>query len=753
MQSRLCDALGSILQPNLNRCMRAGNFSRCRMPGSKRQSPSLHPFDIGLRHISADAHHKVNFGKHRGLTYAQVLTGHWDYCKWLSTLDSARLDVQLFQRYIRRHQLFASVVPGGGGLVDLLGHKKIDFGRCRDLTYTQAFECHPSYCQWVLLTTQNNWQMRHFRMYIQTRISQQRTSCPPKRDPKSFDIVRLPVDCARLRKSGRSVDPRLVMQAAAASVDAIHTFDGTQLSMLTCAFATIDPHNRPLWNLFAEVAESHIQASNGQHLANFAWAFAYAGRTDSKLFDAIARAVLRTIHYLRSKELGTTAWAFAKAGRHDAKLFDAVAEASVPIMHNFDAKALANLAWAFSKVGRSDASLFESVAAAASSRIEEFVPQGLANLVWAFSKIGRDDAMLFDKVAEAASGLISRFNPTDLANIACSFAKIGRNDSQLFGTVAAAAVSIRLSDFESKDLAGIVYAFAKVSKDEPHLFEAVAEAALSKINKFNAQGLANLAWSFAKIGRIHSELFDAVALAAPLRINDFIPIGCSTIVWAFARFGRTDPKLFHAMAGAALILIDKFSAQDLAKHAWAFAKIGRSTEILCDSLAEAALLKMQDFSRQELGMMSWAFVEADLVPTPVTRSLLAAIIAQVRSRNWNGLAVDSGPQPFGTVEARCATLVLGLIPGALRNRYHQMNFELDIVIKADDGTLVDLEIDELYRRTQRQRGIDSRRDWFFKELGIHVVRFDPFDEVGWERGDLAEALQALLRSEGLLGRS
>lgn len=48
-----------------------------------------------------------------------------------------------------------------------------------------------------------------------------------------------------------------------------------------------------------------------------------------------------------------------------------------------------------------------------------------------------------------------------------------------------------------------------------------------------------------------------------------------------------------------------------------------------------------------------------------------------------------------------------------------MCFELDIAIHDDDGMLIDLEIDELYHRGQRQRAIDARSEG---EHNTHVTR-------------------------------
>ena len=109
------------------------------------------------------------------------------------------------------------------------------------------------------------------------------------------------------------------------------------------------------------------------------------------------------------------------------------------------------------------------------------------------------------------------------------------------------------------------------------------------------------------------------------------------------------------------------------------------------------------------------------------------------------MQINSGP-PLSRIEAR-AQMVSLLVPRTFRNRYC-WGFELDIVVESAN-TLINLEIDGLHHRDAKQRVTDARRDESLHRLGIRVVRVEPYNADGSERGDLQVALATALRDAGL----
>ncbi|CAE8662450.1 unnamed protein product [Polarella glacialis] len=361
---------------------------------------------------------------------------------------------------------------------------------------------------------------------------------------------------------------------------------------------------------------------------------------------------------------------------------------------------------------QNDPELFDAVAAAALLRIGEFSPQGLSITAWAFATVSRSDPKLFHVIAAASLTRVRAFSEQNIANMAWAYAKASRNDALLFDALAVGAVT-KIDEFIPQGLSNMVWAYATVNRRESKLFDAVAAASLTYVGSFTTQNLANMAWAFAKIEIYDRILFDALAAEALPKFGDFNSLDFAYLMWAFAKVGRHDASLFQAAAATVLPRIDHCGTP-------------------------------------ELGMIAWAFDQADLPSTAKAEKLFAAIVKKALKANLIGLDSKCGPQRSDTIEAQCAELVLQWIPGAMRNRYHQMGRELDIVFQAADGSLVNIEIDEVYHRTPRQRSIDSRRDRLLRRLGVHVVRFDAFDEFGREREDLAEALHSSLRAEGIL---
>ncbi|CAE8634628.1 unnamed protein product [Polarella glacialis] len=371
-------------------------------------------------------------------------------------------------------------------------------------------------------------------------------------------------------------------------------------------------------------------------------------------------------------------------------------------------------AWAFGKAGVDHPELFRALSNSALQRIEEFSPQGLSNLVWAFATVAWSaPEPLCYAVAKVAFSRISEFNEHDLAMTAWAFAKTGVSHPKLFHGLAAASF-LKMGNFSEQDLANIAWAFAKAGVSHPELFRALSTTALQRIGEFSSQGLSNLAWAFATTAwSVPQPVFHAVAKEALPRICEFNQLGLTMTAWAFAKVGVSHPELFKALSITALQRIDEFSSQGLSN-------------------------------------LAWASVQADLIPTRESDQLLEAIAVRARQQNWSVLKPEFGPPSPSAVEARCAELVQQWIHGSTRNRYF-MGFELDIVFEADDGTLINLEIDEPYHGAPKQSAIDGRRDSFLNRCGVHVVRFPAFDESGPLREDCEEpAFRALLRNRRLL---
>ncbi|CAE8585149.1 unnamed protein product [Polarella glacialis] len=552
-------------------------------------------------------------------------------------------------------------------------------------------------------------------------------------------------------KIGR-IDSKLFDALAAAALCRISEYTERDLANTAWAFATSGIYDRKLLAAVMAATLPSLSKFDQRELSNIAWAFAKAAMNDRHLFDALAEVVTSRVGMLIPQGLTNIAWAFATVGGNDRKLFHVIVVAALPKLVEFNPRNLSNVVWAFVKAGRNDDRLFDAVAAAAVPRIPEFIAQGLTNLVWAYATAKRADPALFNAAAVAVPVRIGESDPQNLSNIVWAFSKVGRDDCSLFDAVAFAAVQKNIF-FSEQHLSITSWAFAKAGRNDPELFHAVAVAVLPTVCEFTPHGLSNLAWAFAKAGRNDRQLFEAVARATSPMVREFTPHGLANIMWAYVTIGRNDPKLLDAVAGAAFERIGEFDPQNLSSIAWVFAKAGRNVLELFDAMASQAIPSLDQFSQHQLGITAWSFVEADLAPTQTTKKLLAAITAHARRNSWTGLEADCAPPSSSLVEAHCAELVLNWIPGATRNRYHQMCFELDAVIHDDGGMLIDLEIDELYHRGQRQRAIDARRDRFLEGLGVRVVRFVAFDESGRERTDLSEDLEALLRSEGLLRSS
>ncbi|CAE8605462.1 unnamed protein product [Polarella glacialis] len=654
------------------------------------------------RAFVVEANCQVGFGKHRSLTHHQLITRHKDYCDWICTVESKQLEIQRLQLYIeqsrKRHFTFKRQP-----LSSTVGRVADHFKSIYEPVWTEE--------------TQTPKQLAHlhatkasagFEPTNVTESSQQIwRSC--------FGIVQSALNLRILFMSSSPPAMKEVTEVADSVLEAMDRFKSHELSMLATAFSVIGPERNTLWCKLALAVQKQPASFNEKQLANLALSFANAGSKDIHLPLVLSGAAVRIIGQLSPQSIAHVAWAFAKSSSYDAKLFDALAFVSLEWMQEFNDHNIAIIAWAFAKAGRNDPKLFSALAASALPRIGEFHPQGLSNMVWANATIERHDPELFDAVAGAVLSRISQLNQHDLANIAWAFAKASQHDHRLFDEVALASLPL-LGEFITQGLSNIVWAYATIQRSDAKLFDAVAVESLRKISTFKIQELANLAWAYAKAG-------------------------------------RNDPMLFDALASAALRRTMEFNSQELANLAWAFSKSGRKpSPELFDALAAASLQKVAGFNIAELGMLAWAFVQTDLAPTPIVEKFLDSVIACAQKQNWASLQTGFGRQRSEFTEARCAQVVLQLVPDATRNRYI-LGRVVDIAFHATDGTLINLEIDELYHRTERQHGNDKRRDIFLEQLGVRVVRFDAFDESGREREDLAEGIKTLLRKEGILDSS
>ncbi|CAE8662451.1 unnamed protein product, partial [Polarella glacialis] len=223
------------------------------------------------------------------------------------------------------------------------------------------------------------------------------------------------------------------------------------------------------------------------------------------------------------------------------------------------------------------------------------------------------------------------------------------------------------------------WSFAKAGVRHPKLFFVLEVAALQKMSGFSSIGLSNLVWAFATAARNDTRLCEAVATEAMPRIREFKRHALATTAWAFAKLEIYDRMLFDALGAEALPKLGEFNSIYLANILWAFAKVGRPDASLFQAAAVAALPRIGHFGAPELRIIAWAFDQADLPATILSERLFAAIVKKALKEKLIG------------------------------NRYHQMGRELDIVFQAADGSLVNIEIDEVYHRTPRQRSIDSRR--------------------------------------------
>ncbi|CAE8730212.1 unnamed protein product [Polarella glacialis] len=705
---------------------------------------------------------RVGFGIHRDLTYAQVLARHPAYCDWVIRESAANPEFQHLQAYIEQCRIhlsdqrpLQSSVIGNCNNSGRAGGRTFSFGASAGflggetvarIDPTSCYKYQPA----APPLTPSTPKLFRFPTCLRRAGNEQCTTKSNLQGLSCFQLVAHAMQAAKLRKSGGHPDMRSFQELAATCRRRMDAFNCQQLSILAVVFSIHTIEDSLLWRKLAIAVSRHVDDFSTKQVANLAQAFAKAGRDDVDLFSALASAALRLTPSFSEKELTNIVWAFARISRKDAELFAAVAEAGLTIIETFTPQGLSNMVWAFARLSQNAPDLFDAVSTRVVARIGDFQQQNLANTVWAFAKVGRHDPEVFQAVATAATRLIHTFIPQGLANVAWAFAKAGRNDTELFQSVAA-AVLLKVHNCIPQELCMLSWAFAKVGVDNPHLFDSVAAAGLTSISWWSSTDLANTAWAFATIGRNDAKLFAAIAAAALPRISHFLPQELSNTAWAFAKMGRNDPELFEAISAAVLPRIREFNGQNIANTLWAFVKLGRGDAQLFDCLASAALRSIGSFNSPELSTLAWAFAHTNLKPSPTSEKLLNAIVAQAYSRGWLGLSANLAPQRSGTIEARCADLVLRLVPDALRNRYHAMGFELDIVIETNDGALIDLEIDELYHRDAKQRSVDARRDRFLQRLGVRVMRFDAFDAAGHERADLEEALIAELRGVGLLG--
>ncbi|CAE8612604.1 unnamed protein product, partial [Polarella glacialis] len=651
-----------------------------------------------VRAFSSDADRLVGFGKHRSLTYQQLTTRHPDYCDWLCTVHSTKLEVQRMQLFVERccnqHVVFKQEA--------LDADCKVGFGKHHDLTYTQALKHHADYCQWILRAEAATWQLR------------------------------------KLLNDGGRPSALAMNEVADASLEAMGRFSCNELSMLATVCSAVFQDHDVLWfKLASAAARWQSDSFSAEHVANFAVSIAKAGRHDVSFLVDLSDAVLRIIPDLTPRHLASIAWAFAKIGRDDPRLFDALAAAALPVIRDFSPHGLSNFVWAYARFGKDCSEVFEAAGVVSLERIADFSRLDLATTAWAFAKLGKKAPQLFDAVAVAAMTRIREFRTKELAAIVWAFAKLSRNVPGLFDAVAEAAPQT-MGKFLPKGLSQIAWAFATIGRNDPKLFDTLSKEALVQIGEFAPQGLSNMVWAHATIGRNDPRLFDAVAAVSLTRVREFSEQNIANMVWAYAKARRNDALLFDALADDALTKIDAFLPQGLSSMVWAYAVMRRHEPKLFDAVAVASLARIGKFDCQNLANTAWAFDEADLASTVMGERLFNAIVEKALTEKWIGLDATHGSQSFDTIEARCAEL---------------LGRELDIVLQAADGTLVNIEIDELldelYHRTPRQRKIDyrreaekvysRRRDTLLQRLGVHVVRFDAFDEFGREREDLAEA--------------
>jgi hypothetical protein len=106
---------------------------------------------------------RVGFGKHRDLTYEEIVTEDPDYCDWIIRTyeedpDEAGFALRnLAQWLLEQGHVYPSKGDTGGGASDNDGSsRKVGFGRHGSLTYEEALEEDADYCRWVLDTYHNN---------------------------------------------------------------------------------------------------------------------------------------------------------------------------------------------------------------------------------------------------------------------------------------------------------------------------------------------------------------------------------------------------------------------------------------------------------------------------------------------------------------------------------------------------------------------------------------------------------------------
>ncbi|CAE8613379.1 unnamed protein product [Polarella glacialis] len=704
--------------------------------------------------VAFDSDCKIGFGRYWDLSYAEVWEKDSAYCQWLCQLQSRLPEVQRFQAYLhhkRFHNCNTSLPVRKLAVSSLLNIRKpVSDGVC------------PS---------------RLALMGLQLTEGTHGFSC--------LQVIRMAAHAARWHKGGGSLDQMLVRELSLAALEMVSEFTPSHISMLSCSFARLMNWDAELWDGLSAAALCKLDRLHGHQLSGVVWAFATARRKDEKLYDAVAEASVMKMSAFTARDLSNCSWAFAKvASRHD-RLIDVLAVSSIASISSFNPQNLSNTSWAFAVFSRTDATLFDVLSQAATAGITDFRPQNLANTAWAFAKVSRDDVRLFDVIAVRSLIQINSFNSQNLSNTAWAFAPASRNDSRIFGAIAAEA-TVKVSNFSSIELANVAWAYAKSARSDRELFDALSLESVAKINEFSPQHLSNTVWAFASVDRTDPPLYAAVAAAVASKIHSFNSVDISNVIWGFAKFGikdkrlfetlawavaarrslrprdivtatwcfssllRHDALLFQAAAAAAVAELTSFKPHELSVTAQAFARVARNDREILDEIAVEAMTKIGDFNSPDLARLAWAFVHSDLKPTCASRGLMSAVIARARENSWLGLSVEKAPQRFGSIEAECADIVLSLVPAAVRNCYHMMGFEMDVAITGETGLLVNIEIDELYHRSARQRGIDARRDNFLGKLGVKVLRFDPFDKAGYRRKDLRSALELKLRRSALV---